>query len=553
VAALAAGLDAGGATDEAQRLLDSRLLPRSLERTVATIWFLWWRGRAQEAWAIARPLPPADVGPSLLVRLGRSLRAAGRLEDAMEAYANAAALDPEQGQAQHWADVLRGVWITTTGRWHDGLSETGSIDPVPGRVIHLVAKSRPYAQVGYTLRTHYEAMGQQVNGLEPHIITAYGFPLSIGIEGAPASQLVDGVPHHHMLPADGRVPTRLDVGLTAGVKGAAALVRELRPAVIQAASDYKNALVALRLGELFRLPVVYEVRGFWEESWLSRMDREADSDLYLGRQERETECMRRADALVTLSEGMADEIVARGVDRSRITLVPNGVDVERFVPARRDPRMAARWGIGSGEVTLGYISTFSPYEGITYLLQAAARLVARGLPIRVLLVGDGVANADLQAEVDGLGIRERVTFTGQVPHEEILDYYGLIDIFVVPRSDDRVSHLVTPLKPLEAMATGRAMIVSGVRALRGMVEEGVTAEVFRPEDPAHLAEVAERLVVSPALRDRLGAAARGWVVEHRSWSRVTKAYVGLYEALASSAATDDRAGRVARPASRSGH
>jgi glycosyltransferase involved in cell wall biosynthesis len=371
-------------------------------------------------------------------------------------------------------------------------------------------------------------MGQQAVGLEPHVATQYGFPLTIGVEDAPGSHLVDGVPHHHFLPADGRVPARPDERLTAGLEALAGLLPEVRPAVLHAASDYQNALLALRLGELFEVPVVYEVRGFWEESWLARSDRDGGSETYRWRQERDTECMERADAIVTLSEGMADEIASRGIDRSRITLVPNGVDIERFVPVSRDAELARRWGIEPDDVTLGYVSTLWPYEGIDVLLRAAAALVARGLPVRVVIVGEGEAFAELQQLAVDLGVRERVAFTGRVPHAEVLSYYGLIDVFVVPRRDDRVAHLVTPLKPLEAMATGRAMVVSGVAALRGMVEEGVTAEVFRPEDVEDLARVAEALVSDPLRRAQLGAAARAWVVEHRGWDRLARSYADLY-------------------------
>ena len=319
--------------------------------------------------------------------------------------------------------------------------------------------------------------------------------------------------------------------MTAALEQLAALMSEVRPAVLHAASDYRNALLALRLGELFDLPVVYEVRGFWEESWLVEADRDTSSDYYRWRQERDTECMARADAIVTLSDGMADEIVSRGVDRSKITLVPNGVDVERFVPVTRDPELAAKWGIGPDDVTLGYISTLWPYEGIHFLLRAAADLIVRGLPVRVVIVGEGHMFVELQQLAAELGIRDRVAFTGRVPHQQVLAYYGLIDVFVVPRSDDRVSHLVTPLKPLEAMATGRAMIVSGVAALRGMVQEGVTAEVFRPEDAEHLAEVAAALVRDPDRRAALGAAARAWVVEHRSWTQLARSYLEVYRRL----------------------
>jgi glycosyltransferase involved in cell wall biosynthesis len=374
-------------------------------------------------------------------------------------------------------------------------------------------------------------MGQRTHGLEPHVVTRFGFPLTVGVDDAPATHELDGVVYHHLVPADGRMPARADDRMTAGLERLASLVEEVRPVVLHAASDFENATLALRLGELYHLPVVYEVRGFWEEGWLADSDRDRGSDAYRLSQERDTECMLRSDALVTLSEGMAAAIVERGIDRSRITVVPNGVDVDRFTPLPRDAELARRWGIRPDDVTIGYISRFTAYEGVRFLLAAAERLIGQGLPVRVVLVGDGSDLASLKQQASDLGIRDRVAFTGQIPHEEILDYYGLIDIFVVPRADKRVSHLVTPLKPIEAMATGRALIVSGVDALRSMVREGITAEVFRAGDASHLADVAGALVRDPGRRGSLGVAARAWVVENRSWSHVTRSYLDVYRRI----------------------
>jgi glycosyltransferase involved in cell wall biosynthesis len=124
-----------------------------------------------------------------------------------------------------------------------------------------------------------------------------------------------------------------------------------------------------------------------------------------------------------------------------------------------------------------------------------------------------------------------VIFTGRVPHEQILDYYRLIDVFVVPRTNDRVSQLVTPLKPYEAMAMEKALVVSSVGALLEIVTDGETGRTFAPEDPLALAEVLEQLLDDPAQRTRLGRAARAWVSEHRTWSANGRRYRELYERL----------------------
>jgi glycosyltransferase involved in cell wall biosynthesis/tetratricopeptide (TPR) repeat protein len=531
VGAIAAGLEAAGAEREAQEVLVSSFPPGTSATAVANAAYLRWHGRPLEAWELVRSLPPAEVGASLLVKLGRALRARGDLEAAKDASAAAATLEPEDGRAQRMAEFTRGIWVRTSGEWHATPTDVQPVEGVPGRILHIVTRCLPYSQVGYTIRTHYVTQGQRELGLEPHIATQYGFPITVGHEDAPAEETVDGIPHHHLLPPDDRPLGPPDERMTASLEGLASLVHRIRPSVIHAASDYRNGLLALRLGELYGLPVVYEVRGFWEESWLTGADRDATSDEYRLRQERDTECMLRADAVVTLSEGMAEQIVARGVPAAKITLVPNGVDTDHFVPVGRDPALARRLGIDPDEVTLGYISTFSPYEGIEYLLRAGAELIRRGRPVRVVLVGDGTEHAELQRLASDLAIGERVTFTGRVPHDEVLAYYGLIDVFVVPRIDARVSHLVTPLKPLEAMATGRALVVSDVDALRGMVEVGVSADVFRPQDPMHLADVADALVLDGTRRAALGAAARAWVVENRSWKQLARSYLDVYRTI----------------------
>ena len=242
--------------------------------------------------------------------------------------------------------------------------------------------------------------------------------------------------------------------------------------------------------------------------------------------------MIAADAVVTLSETMRAEVIGRGVAADRVVVVPNAVDTDRFVPAPRDDAMATRLGIQRDEVVLGYVSSFSVYEGIRYLIEAAALLRRRGHPVRVLLVGDGEELPALKAAARREGVDDgTVIFAGRVPHEAVRGMYSIIDVFVVPRTGDRVSQLVTPLKPYEAMAMERAIVVSGVDALREIVRENETGLVFRPEDAEELASVVEPLLADPARRLELGRAAREWVAANRTWRQNGTRYRELYERL----------------------
>jgi glycosyltransferase involved in cell wall biosynthesis len=243
--------------------------------------------------------------------------------------------------------------------------------------------------------------------------------------------------------------------------------------------------------------------------------------------------MAAADAVVTLSDTMKAEVVERGIPAGKVTVVPNAVDPRRFQPRPRDEALFARLGFRRGETVLGYVSSLVAYEGIAYLLEATRILRDRGRRVRLLLVGDGEERGSLEDLAARLGLLERgiVRFTGRVPHGEVGAYYSVIDVFVVPRTNDRVSQLVTPLKPYEAMAMERCLVVSGVGALLEIIKAGETGQSFIPEDPTSLADEVEPLLDDPAERARLGANAREWVMANRTWRRNGELYRALYESI----------------------
>jgi glycosyltransferase involved in cell wall biosynthesis len=182
-------------------------------------------------------------------------------------------------------------------------------------------------------------------------------------------------------------------------------------------------------------------------------------------------------------------------------------------------------------VLLGYISSLVPYEGVEVLLRGVRELLDRGEDVGVVVVGDGTARAGWEREAEALGLGDRCRFTGRVPHAEIQGYYEAIDVFVVPRRDERVCRLVTPLKPVEAMALERCVVVSDLPALAEMVEEGVTGRTFPAEDPVALADVVQPLLGRPATRAALGAAARERVAAERTWKANGARYEAIYRDL----------------------
>jgi glycosyltransferase involved in cell wall biosynthesis len=341
---------------------------------------------------------------------------------------------------------------------------------------------------------------------------------------------LDGVPYHRLLPW--LMPGRMDRLYAVHLRHAAGLARRLEPAVLHAASNYANALIALALRDATGLPVLYEVRGFWEDTWLSRHAAAADltrSDRYVRTRALETHCMAAADLVVTLGEAMREEIIARGVPAERIALVPNGVSQQFLEPLPDGAALRARLGIAPGEYVVGLVSSLVAHEGIGTLLEAVKILGDRGTPARALIVGDGPERTALQRQAAALGVD--AVFTGRVPSARVRDYHAVLDVFTVPRTPARVCQLVTPLKPVEAMASGLPVVVSSVRALAEIVADQQTGLLFPPLDAGALADQLEQLRVRPEWRAKLGTNARDWVARDRTWAHNAVRYRAAYARL----------------------
>jgi glycosyltransferase involved in cell wall biosynthesis len=477
--------------------------------------------------ALARLSEHSGARPRLTARLAYR---EGRLSDAVRALDGA----PGWRAARLRRSLLAELTMLEPGALR--LPARDSAGPQPGpeassRILHIVTDALPTTSAGYTIRTQEIALAQRAAGMDPHVATRIGFPVTAGAVDGRAAVSVDGVPYHRLLPWV--MPGRMDRLYQVHLAHAARLTGRLRPAVLHAASNYANAVIALALRDAFRLPVVYEVRGFWEDTWLSRHTGSADlrlSDRYRRTRALETYCMTEADLVVTLGEAMREEIIERGVPAERVVIVPNGVS-ELFLEPLPDDGGALRasLGIGPGEFVVGLVSSLVAHEGIGTLLEAVRILGTRGVPARALIVGDGPERTSLQHQAAELGLD--AVFTGRVPSTRVRDYHAVLDVFVVPRTPDRVCQLVTPLKPIEAMASGLPVVMSDVRALAEIVADGKTGLLSPPLDAAGLADRLQELAARPELRATLGAAAREWVARDRTWAHNAGRYRTAYQRL----------------------
>ncbi|RNL82360.1 glycosyltransferase [Halostreptopolyspora alba] len=524
-------------------------LRRSVHRTaprlgpLARAYALWDAGHRERALDTVRGAAHG-ASPRLLSRLFAFSLAIENPQLAAELLARLPE-GPRRAESQHRLALMTGraVPVETTGRSHslkvtpkwrtrrDGAMNDRKSDPRTSRILHLVTNALPNTNAGYTQRTHRIALGQRAAGLRPHVVTRPGYPLTKGVFDARPRVDVDGVPYHRLLPwvapADAERETR------AGLRYAAPLVEQLRPDVLHAASNHRNAELALGLGAHYDLPVVYEVRGFLEESWLSRDPSRSTEDAFYQRERaRETARMRDADLVVTLGETMRADIVARGVAPDKVIVVPNAVDEEFLAPLPPGGESRAELGIAPDDFVVGTTTSCYGYEGLDLLVDAVALLRRRGVPAHALVVGDGPELDALRGRAADSGLGAAAHFPGRVPASAIRRYHAVLNVFAVPRRDERVTRLVTPLKPVEAMAGGLPVVASDVDALRELVEPGVTGELIPPNDSGILADQLEKLFYSRETRETYGLAGRERVGRSRTWNAAALRYIEAYTALA---------------------
>ena len=395
------------------------------------------------------------------------------------------------------------------------------------RVLHVLDHSLP-VHSGYTFRTRAILRAQNADGIDARGITGLRHP-----EPGPAVERVDGLTFYRTqgAPAKGPPGWREWSEIGALARAIEGLAQSWRPDVLHAHSPALGGLAAARAGRRLGIPVVYEIRAFWEDAAVENAGQGARSVRYRLTRELENGAVRAADAVFTICHGLRDDLVARGFPGGRIGVMPNGVDLEQFgTPVPRDPQLALRLGLGDGPV-IAFIGSFYPYEGVDDLIAAMPLLAERHPDARLLLVGGGQEEARLRALAAASDAREAIVFAGRVPHGEVPSFYALADIMAYPRKSSRLTELVTPLKPLEAMAQRRIVAASAVGGHRELVRDGTTGALFPPDDPVALAGRLAQLLDDRSGWDALRAAALSHVRAQHDWARNIQRYRDVYQTL----------------------
>lgn len=411
------------------------------------------------------------------------------------------------------------------------------------RLLYVLHNSLPYSSGGYATRTHGFAKGLQAAGYEVVACTRPGYPIDMRPEltaaDVPESETVDKVRYLRLLqPARNRMPFPKYV--PAAVDALESCIRRLRPQFVMAASNYMTGLPALIAARRFGLPFVYEVSGLWEINRMSKepgFDETASFEL---QKDLETAVARNADHVFTLTEGLREELLRRGIPKEKIVILPNSCDPAQFVPLPRNQELAKRLSIPANVPVIGYVGTFTAYEGLEDLATACGMLKAEGAKFRLLLVGNENTSGDSRGQIsdqvariaDEGGYSNWLVMPGRVPHHEVARYYSLIDICPFPRKPWPVCEMVSPMKPLEALAMQKAVVVSSVRALAEMIRDGETGLIFQKGDTRALASALLRLMNGPAERIRLGTEGRAWVIRERTWHATARKAAAHLEEIA---------------------
>ncbi|UQN15099.1 glycosyltransferase family 4 protein [Gulosibacter sp. ACHW.36C] len=400
------------------------------------------------------------------------------------------------------------------------------------RVLHLLTNSLPHTQSGYTLRSHEILKAQRDAGMAVLAVTRIGYPVTVGKLGAHDVDIVDGIEYHRVLP--GRLGSTMPDRLDKQVRELDSIVARFQPTVIHTTTNYTNALVAQSLAARHSLPWTYEVRGMLEKTWATSRATEAareaaaSSERFQLMHAREAELAKAASHVFTISSTMRDELVERGVPADKISLIPNSIDGQLLERSSVPAEVRAELGLPSEGFWAGAVSSLVDYEGHDLLIDAVGQMRTHGIDARVLIAGDGASRPELLQLANALG--DAAHLPGRVSPELAKRYVEALDAVVVARRDLEVTRSVTPLKPIEAMALGRPVVVSDLPPLRELVGENKRGVVVEADSATAVSEALTMLATDASRNVELAAAGKQFA-SSMTWDSAATEYRRVFTDL----------------------
>ena len=394
------------------------------------------------------------------------------------------------------------------------------------KILHILDHYKPHFS-GYVFRTSYILQYQRKLGLDPVVLTSpkHG-------DAKTDMQEMDNVRIYHTRQNNfGIVPFIKEVKLMKALqKRIEEVIHKEKPDIIHAHSPSLNGIPSLRAGRKYGIPVVYEVRAFWEDAAVDHGTFSESSLQYRASRFIETNLLKKVDAVFTICEGLKRDMTSRGISGDRITVIPNCVDADLFYPISYDMEIAGKYNLRN-KIVYGYIGSFYKYEGVDLLIESFAGVLKDIKDARLLLVGDGEEKEKLIEKTSILGLDGKIIFTGKVPHEEVKKYYSVVDILVYPRKSMRLTELVTPLKPLEAMAMGKVVVGSDVGGIMELITDGKDGFLFKAGDTDALSRLMRRIAVNGENLQGISKTAIETVKKKHQWESAVKRCLPVYERL----------------------
>jgi len=394
------------------------------------------------------------------------------------------------------------------------------------KILHILDHSIPLHS-GYTFRTRAILEQQRKLGWETyHITSAKHVGSRAGVETC------DGLTFYRSVPPEGLFANFPILNQWAIVQSLQQrldeVISEIRPDILHAHSPALNGLAALKMAKKYGIPLVYECRAFWEDAAVDHGTTREGSLRYRVTKALETYVFKHADGVTTICGGLRNDIISRGVLADKVTEIPNAVDIDKFTFGEKADADLVNQLKLDGKLVLGFIGSFYAYEGLLLLLDALPEIINKQPNVRLLLIGGGPQLKVIKEKIQALGLSEKVILTGRVPHDQVQGYYNLVDIFVYPRLSMRLTDLVTPLKPLEAMAQGRLLVASDVGGHRELIRDRETGYLFKAGDRESLAQTVMYALADRSDWEAIRHAGRLYVEQERNWQRSVANYQSVY-------------------------
>ena len=411
-------------------------------------------------------------------------------------------------------------------------------------ILYHASQSMPHTTSGYAIRTHGLIAAIQSHGYNIEALLRYGYPLDrTDFRGTEVfdAETIEDVNYNFLSHSNNSQNlinyqevynfNKFDPYIEQAIDALVKYSIQTKPAIIHSASNFVVGLAGVRAAKLLSIPSIYEIRGFWHLTQSTKREGYEQSDHYSLTERFEIETAKEADHVFVITNALRNILIENGVEGSKITVLPNAVNPEKFEILPKNKKLNRELNF-EGKVVIGYIGSFVNYEGLDLLLEACSILKKKlGDVFRVLLVGDGEMMQSLRRSAQFLQLESTITFTGRVSHDEVSDYYSLIDIAPLPRKGLRVCELVSPLKPFEAMGSGKVLVTSSVQALAEIVQDGETGLIFEKDNSDDLAEKLETVILDAELRKRIGKNANAWVRETHSWEVISRRVTDIYDKL----------------------